>query len=441
MIKHLDANDLLKIVEQLQKRGGGAARPTLDHRDRDFMKTFGAAVLPKFPESYDVDAGVWMPDQSQVNAEFPKDGAQPFGCTNFTSADLSTDLNYAIDKILRNPAILEAITHASALGGFQIRDSLLAAKKIGWINGFYNVQPAGPFDYFDSIRLAMFSGLPEKRATSIGTPWFPDWSSAVYDTHLMPMPKDTSNANAYYMPWHNWKIAGWETINGAPWMRGKIWGGKEVGKDGWLYFDRPTINTVMHIKWAIAFTATMMQPQRILQIDMAILDKIQSILKNWVRKGIPSTPPPVIDLLPEAEIIKEPVTAPVPVENAPVEQPKLLWNNKQNVRHSIRVICDELGMTFEQKDTMCATIQGESGFLLTAKNENKRNGITVSTDWGLCQINDYYHIGAGKSFPSVEYVLNNPEAVVRWMGKQWLAGNRNWWIAYKNGSYKKYLTK
>lgn len=437
-MKQLNSNDILDIISLLQKQGGGALRPTLDHRDRDFMKSFGATVLPKFPENYDTDAKVWMPDQSQVNDEFPKDAPQPMGCTNFTQADLSTDLNYGVDNILRNPAILEAITHASALGGYQIRDSLLAAKKIGWINGFYNVTPAGPFDYFDSLRLAMFSGQPEKRSVSIGTPWFPEWAARAYDTPFMPRPEDTSNATVYSMLWHNWKLAGWETINGQPWMRGKVWAGEQVGKEGWLYFDRPTINTVMEIKWAIAFTATMMQPNRIMQIDLAILDRIASILKTWVQKGIPKTPPPVIDLLPEAQKIPEPVVvSPEPVPSAP----KFLWDTKANVKHSIRVICDEMGMTYEQKDTMCATIQGESGFLLTAKNENKRNGITVSTDWGLCQINDYYHIGEGKSFPSVDYVVNNPEAVVRWMGQQWLAGRRNWWIAYKSGAYRKYLTK
>ena len=82
---------------------------------------------------------------------------------------------------------------------------------------------------------------------------------------------------------------------------------------------------------------------------------------------------------------------------------------------------------------------GESGFKNTAKNENKRDGKTVSIDWGICQINDYWHIGAGKSFPSVEYVLKNPAEVVKWMIKQYKAGNLKWWIAYKSGAYKKYL--
>lgn len=140
-----------------------------------------------------------------------------------------------------------------------------------------------------------------------------------------------------------------------------------------------------------------------------------------------------VDELPKKEY--KPLTEVIPT---PLME-KYKWDTKENIRHSIRLICDKEGLTVQEKNELCATIQGESGFNLQAKNENKINGKVVSTDWGLCQINDYYHIGQGKSFPSVDFVLNNPEKVVRWMCKQWKLGNKNWWIAFKNGSYKKFL--
>lgn len=116
------------------------------------------------------------------------------------------------------------------------------------------------------------------------------------------------------------------------------------------------------------------------------------------------------------------------------------WDTPENTRHSVRVICDEEGLMVHQKNLICAVIQGESGFLNTAINHNRNaKGETTSTDWGICQVNDYWHIGKGKTFPSVEYVLQNPDKVVRWMIKCYRAGHLNWWIAYKNGSYKKYL--
>jgi hypothetical protein len=119
----------------------------------------------------------------------------------------------------------------------------------------------------------------------------------------------------------------------------------------------------------------------------------------------------------------------------PAPAPKYLWDTPSNAKHSVRLICDEEGLTVEQKDTMTATIQGESGFNLKAVNYNKRNGKVVSTDFGLCQWNDYYH---GKEI-SPDEALNNPEKAVRLMCAYWKRGQRDLWIAYKSGAYKKYL--
>src|SRR3990167_8816070 len=119
--------------------------------------------------------------------------------------------------------------------------------------------------------------------------------------------------------------------------------------------------------------------------------------------------------------------APIP---SPVLPPKYLWDSKASARHSVRVIADEEGLTVADKNTLCATVACESNFDTQAKNENKKDGRVVSTDWGICQINDHYHIGIGKSFPSVDYVLKNPEACIRWMCKLWKQGKKHWWICY-----------
>lgn len=126
-----------------------------------------------------------------------------------------------------------------------------------------------------------------------------------------------------------------------------------------------------------------------------------------------------------------------------MEEPKPLdpLQDPLTARHAIRVIGDEQGLTKTEKDIICAVIQAESGFKNTAKNENKSKttGKVTSTDWGLCQINDYFHIGQGKSFPSVSYVLENPAKVVEWMIRQYKKGNIYYWSAYKNGSFRKFL--
>lgn len=140
-------------------------------------------------------------------------------------------------------------------------------------------------------------------------------------------------------------------------------------------------------------------------------------------------PPNVVPTLPvpnEAE--------PTPVLAHPL-MPKYDWSTPKAARHSVRLICDEEGLTVEQKNTMCATIGGESGWDTHAINRNRRNGKVVSTDFGICQWNDYYH----GSEISPDEAVNNPEKAVRLMCTYWKQGQRNLWLAYKNGSYRAYL--
>lgn len=137
----------------------------------------------------------------------------------------------------------------------------------------------------------------------------------------------------------------------------------------------------------------------------------------------------------------EPMPTPAPQPITP-PTPKYLWDNPVNVRHSIRVLCDEMGMSVKDKNDMCATIQAESGgkFNTKAVNQNKVGNKLYSTDWGLCQWNDYYHGKEISGGPDGE-AMNNPEKAVRLMGYYWKKGElyRCWWIAYKNGLYKRYL--
>ncbi len=133
-----------------------------------------------------------------------------------------------------------------------------------------------------------------------------------------------------------------------------------------------------------------------------------------------------------------PVTTP-PTPTPTPEPPKYWWDTPLEARHSVRVICDEEGLDLEQKNTMCATIGGESGWKTDVVHPNYviKNGIKKlsSTDYGICQWNDYYH---GKEITPDE-ALHNPEKAVRLMCQYWKRGQRNLWIAYKNMSYKLYL--
>lgn len=147
---------------------------------------------------------------------------------------------------------------------------------------------------------------------------------------------------------------------------------------------------------------------------------------------------------PEAPVVP---TAPPITETAPPTPSELLWDTVANAKHSVRVICDEEGLSWKDKNDLCATVGAESGWQsyylsgpkkglpVIRKNYDKK-GVWWSTDWGIAQINDYFHIKEGSILPSHEYVLDNPETSIRWMCRRWLEGKSHWWVAFNDGSYK-----
>lgn len=138
----------------------------------------------------------------------------------------------------------------------------------------------------------------------------------------------------------------------------------------------------------------------------------------------------------------EHIPLPEPQKTPVATPPRLLWDTPQHAYHSVRVLCDEAELTVEEKNLICACIFQESAFMNTARNENRNTatGEVMSTDWGLCQVNDFYHVGPGKDFPSVDFVLNNPAEVVNWMIACYKRGKLNMWISYSKGAYKQWLS-
>lgn len=149
----------------------------------------------------------------------------------------------------------------------------------------------------------------------------------------------------------------------------------------------------------------------------------------------PVAPPVSPPEPPTAPSAPEPIIVPSPAPIAP-----LLWATPKQAWHSVRVLCDKATLTSADKDLICAVIYQESRFSNSAKNLNKNKaGQVLSTDFGLCQINDRYHIGPGKDFPNVQYVLDNPDKVVEWMIGLFKHGKLNLWVGYSSGVYKTWL--
>lgn len=123
----------------------------------------------------------------------------------------------------------------------------------------------------------------------------------------------------------------------------------------------------------------------------------------------------------------------------PPTQPKYLWSTPAEARHSVRLIADEEGLTWAQKQLLCQIINCESGFNIHAINKNMaKDGITVlSTDRGICQWNDYWHwTRTGEISP--DEALHLPAKAVRLMCKYVKQGLMNQWVCFSKGLYEHY---
>ena len=140
---------------------------------------------------------------------------------------------------------------------------------------------------------------------------------------------------------------------------------------------------------------------------------------------------------------------PVPAV-APSTTPKYLFDTIQNSQHSVREICDAEGLNLYEKSVIYACIEQESNF----ENYNKsgtpmihenlaKDGKTLeSTDWGICQINDTkgWYIGpAPLPFPSVDFLMANPDKAVAFMCRMAIEGELGKWVSYSSGAYEKFM--
>lgn len=268
-----------------QKMIKSGVTPTKDdHRDYDFLKHKKlGAVLPSFASDYNIDAGLWTPDQEVENDEFnPPVPAMPFGCTDYAQCELCIDE----DGEIYNPAYLESFTHANANGGGDLRVSLQAVidhglqAKDGMIHrgahpAYFSVKSSGAIDWFDAVRLAMLSTSNEKRGVSVGTPWYPEFMST--PDGIYPIPDFSLNRAS----WHNHCIKGWKTINGVTYLIDKPWCGASFGDKGFGYISRPLFNSLMNIPGTAAFMIDKLLPgETPPTVDLPVIRWIVSYVRS-----------------------------------------------------------------------------------------------------------------------------------------------------------------
>lgn len=222
-----------------------------DKRDLSFARTFGAVSI--FPDSFNTDAGLTMPDQEA-------DGF-PFGCTGYTQSELCSDE----DRIIYDPAYTYKHTlliegNEGQDVGCDLRNSLKSTITFGVQEkdkndaythrrgAYYNCRTDN-LDSFDSARSAMikYSNLWGKKCSvSVASRWCVNFVLTGKDG-IVPIPM----MDSYSL--HNWKVSGWKTINGVPYLIGKPWQGNKFGDNGVGYFSREIYNTLINDYFAGAY--------------------------------------------------------------------------------------------------------------------------------------------------------------------------------------------
>ena len=251
-----------------------------DLRDYDFLKSkklAGVGVQTSdLPSNFSVDAGLWMPNQNAMGL--------PYGCTGMTQADLCSDE----DGVIYDPAdIYDNTPPGGRDDGRDIRDSLKVVCTEGrpikrYLSdgvgnprpAYFTVRPSGKIDYFDAVRIAILINQQEKRSVSVGTPWYPEWGVA--PNGFLRAPSDYSWGHAG--SGHNWKVCGWKTIDGVPYLLGKTWQGEEWGDGGWCYVSREIFNKTMKQFGTAAFTVA--DDSVVATVDKSVVDQLVAFIRN-----------------------------------------------------------------------------------------------------------------------------------------------------------------
>ncbi len=323
------------------ENGARPVRPS--RRDYSFTRNFGVTDPAQFPAEYDCDAGLTNPDQNE-------DG-HPVGCRIYTSLELCQDEDrelYDLDNFAGSVSLVENQPPFSA---GDIRDALKALLVYGvkkpndppganFSNrrgGYFNVTDSIELDAFDDMRNALWLSRMSRRSISFGSPWFSEWSR-IGDDGILPdfvAPKELGGGIAGLLTrifgqssggysWHNWKISGWTTYFGEPYLIGKPWLGARRGKKGKVLISRERFNKLEALWGVAAFTVAKYDMSANLTVRIAIIQTILSFLHRLVSqrpseaKNAPSSPatPPVAEPSPAP-----PPVAPVPVAEPPKPKP------------------------------------------------------------------------------------------------------------------------
>jgi hypothetical protein len=91
---------------------------------------------------------------------------------------------------------------------------------------------------------------------------------------------------------HHWKVAGWKTIGGAPYLVCKMWAGPSCGDKGFVYMSRELANAVLNISGAAAYTVTKVKPSDIRTIDFDFVKWAVAFIRGLFKLDAPISAAP-----------------------------------------------------------------------------------------------------------------------------------------------------
>lgn len=302
------------------------------------------------------------------------------------------------------------------------------------VGGYFWVNQRMPgMDWFDTIRRTQFQ-LYQRYGKiipfQIGINWYADWDNT--PNGIIP------DSQIQLLGGHDTLLGGFQTYNidNVEYVVNQGSWGEGFGDQGLFRFNRAQTNKNIGGFGIFYWLEIADMPPDVVRLGIIAqifqnIKAIYQILVNY-KKTLPPVPEPPI--IPPADDI------PPPAPTTPQAPTNFLWDTHDNAKHSVRVICDQEGLSFSMKNDLCACIEVESGFALDVVHQNKNPyGQVTSTDYGIVQVNDFFHIGPGKDFPTPSFVIQNPEKCVRWMARLFKAGKADLWSSYKSGAYKRFL--
>lgn len=225
-------------------------------------------------EDFNVDAGLWMPDQIADAAETE--------CTSYAVTDIladvfkklfSPDWQYAMTQWLQGvtPNEMGADPHvamqtAILLGALLASDAPFSAKSMGelysanWHNWPSNLNSVAAVFGQNGVLNALGNGDPlssitaacsvGKMGVSCTTMWYAEWeANGGFQGSILPMPKNPSQQQTLdgLLPFHNWDFKGQKTINGQKYGIVKSWQGAKYGDNGYAYIGQDVAQAVFDV--------------------------------------------------------------------------------------------------------------------------------------------------------------------------------------------------